>query len=296
MKIKVSANYSGVIPTGSYENERFGYMAETEFEIPKIINNSPEDKVAIVEEVIKESQEKLGNICYDMFKTQAKKCLVERIERDFKNLRFYPNGKSKVPSVTSIINTVNPKNFHMPMHELNQYAARGSIRHLQVEHYIMKGEWFDPEEITKARKYLQILKDGNLHLPMTGDFINFEKSYPIDYDNDECEKVVYNKEYEYAGRLDFTGIPVMSKDWEKAEALDVPTIFDLKSSADETPNLKQLAAYAKSDGMDHIKQMVVIVLNNNKCGYSKPLVSRKIDDYFQMFLSDRSEFKKTYNI
>ncbi len=278
----LAVSFKAKVSTGAFENSDVFFSAEREY------------SRQLTSEERESEQQDMFDGCHGNVKVVEKQLQQERLQKEMKDMRLYEVGKNKFPSVTTVIGCANPTNWHMPDHELNQYAARGTIKHSQVEKYITSGTWFEPNEIAECHKYLKQLKEGNLNLEINGDFLNFEKSYAMEYD--ETEKVVSNKEYEYAGRLDFTGKPLESKEWDKIGVEYVDTLFDIKSSADATSNFKQMAAYAMADGMEHIKQLCVIVLNDNKCGYAKPLVTRAIDKYFAMFLQDRGEFRKTYGI
>ena len=113
--------------------------------------------------------------------------------------------------------------------------------------------------------------------------------------------MVFNDEEKYAGRRDACGKVIMNNEWEKLGAKPVPTLFDLKRTADDKKNFKQLAAYAEASP-EKIEQLVVIPISDGpksksiKQGFSKPLVTQNIDAYYKMFLQDREQFKKRFSL
>jgi hypothetical protein len=72
---------------------------------------------------------------------------------------------------------------------------------------------------------------------------------------------------------------------------------DVKRTVDKVKNFKQIAAYCKMKGYEHIKQMMIVPLNNKtQQGFSKPVIETRIDNYFEMFLKDREAFTKRFGI
>jgi len=273
--IRVSASFGGKISTGSWENMSPNFSAEETFEVEG-------DSL----QVIDKRQKELHDLCYRQFQDVAHKATVERIEKEFKNIRFYtaPNGK-KYPSVTSIRDFDSA--FFISDADLYEYAAQGNINDIRVKHFIKTGQWIEPMKLEACWPHCHTLKTGNLNLSLDcGDFPGFLAKYPI------AEMVVgepvFNNEYEYAGEPDFIGIPKFK------EAEPIKSVCDVKRSVDKLKAFVQMAAYAKC--LD-LKQMVIVPLNEStEQKFSKPIVSRDVDGYFEMFLNKRKAFRKRYGI
>ena len=275
-KIKVEASFSGVLPTASYANSRPGFSASMEFEQ----DFKDEQEVSLV---IETAQQELQAICYNNYRAEADKALVQKIQNDRKDFRFYtlPSGE-EVPSVTSILNY--DSDFLMDEGELRQYASQGNIIHAQVAEFIKTGVWKSPQEIEGTAPDLFILKSGNLKLSLDGwDFQAFLKKYPMEkLENGEA---VFNEKERYAGTPDGYGL-----------VSGVATIFDIKRTPEKVKNFMQMSAYAKASGKE-IKQMMIIPLNDKtEQGFSKPIISTEIDKYFELFIYKRRDFKKVYGV
>lgn len=290
--IEISASFTGVIPTGSFQNEK------PMFHVKETIEEDGYETTGMPDERIKERQKQLHQMCYDQFKRQAEISYQQRIADTYKNIRFY-DGKDgiKYPSVTSIIGWDD--DFYMSPDELAQYASRGTIIHKQVEIFLHTGEWKEPKEIPEIYPDLVIVKNGNLNLEIDDvDFRQFYKDYPFKVI--ELEKTLINHEHRYGGRMDIKC--VIDSDnkgkWEKMEGVlfDVPTILDIKTGqVDKTKHMKQQTAYAKCD--EEVKQFGIIPLTkDNKCGYSRPFIETNTDKYWSLFLKDREQFKNRYGV
>jgi hypothetical protein len=292
--IEIVASFTGTVSTGSYENEK------PFFSVKEILELGEEsgDKF-MLDQDIEFRQKELHRICFDQFKRQAELSYQDKIARTYSNIRFYPapNGL-KYPSVTSIIGW--DADFRVPPDELAQYAARGTVIHKQVELYLITGEVYLPKDIPEIYPELVILKQGNLNLQVDDvDFKSFFTAYPIKVLGLEVE--VLNNEFRYGGRADIVCV-IESKNpgkWDKVEDIlfDVPTILDVKTGAnlDKTTGFKQQTAYAQC--MPEVKQLGLIHLNNDvKQGYSKPTVLSSLDKYWSLFMKDRDNFRKRYNI
>lgn len=281
MKIKISSSFSGVISRGSYENSRPGFSAEVEYDI---------EEGASVDVAVDSLQKRLQKICYDNFKACEEQAIIERINKERQDFRFYPDeyGKLILPSVTSVIG-FDADMFCTP-EDLAQYAAQSNLCHAQVAHYIETGNWLEAKDVPGTWADLVIVTKGKLKLETNGwDFPAFLKKYPIK--DAKNTRASINLEHRYGGTPDFEGIP----DFEGAEK--VPTLFDVKRTPDKIKNNKQLAAYSKMKGYEHIKQICIVPLNNKtQQGFSKPMVETRIDQYFDMFLKDREAFKKRFGI
>jgi hypothetical protein len=275
-KLRISASFQGVLPTGSYSNMRPGFAADMEFEQ----EFQTQDEVNMV---IETAQQELQSICYQNFQMEANKAKIQKIQEDRKDFRFYrlPNGE-EVPSVTSILSY--DSEFLMDSEELKQYASQGNIIHAQVADFIKTGTWHKPQEIEGTAADLFILKKGMLGLSLDGwDFQAFLKKYPME--NLKNGEVVINEKDRYAGTPD--GYAVVG---------GIPTIFDIKRTPEKVKNFMQMAAYAKAS-KEKCEQMMIIPLNDKtEQGFSKPIVSNDIDKYYELFLYKRREFKRVYDI
>lgn len=284
MKIKVSSSYTGAISTGPYENARPGFTAEIEYEINDPIVDQNE-----VNRQINVAQLELHHLCYDNFKACERMAIMERINKERIDFRWYKDDEENdIPSVNSIIN-FDADMFVKP-DELQQYASQSNLCHGQVAHYIDKKKWVEPKEIPDLWTDIVIVTKGSLRLELDGwDFPAFLEKYPIkELKNTKPSVNLVDK---YGGTPDFEGIPSFK------DAESVPTLCDVKRTVDKVKNFKQLAAYAKMRGYEHIKQLMIVPLNNKtKQGFSVPVVTTKIDEYYKMFLRDREAFKKRYGI
>lgn len=279
MKIKISASFSGVISRGSYENSRPGFAADLEFEAIEGVN-------ALT--LISERQKLLQEVCYQNFKNCEEQAVIERINKERKDIRFYPVNGVQFPSVTSIIGF--GADMYCTPEDLCQYASQSSICHAQVAEFISTGEWKEPKDVPDTWSDIVIVTKGKLGLQIDGwSFPDFLKKYPVkEMKNSEAS---FNETHKYAGTPDFIGIP----DFEGAEK--VPTLFDVKRTVDKVKNFKQLAAYAKMKGYEQIKQICIVPLNNKtKQGFSVPVVETRIEQYFGMFLKDREAFKARFGV
>ena len=284
MKIKVASSFGGVISSGSYENAKPSFSAELEFEL---------DNEALEYEVIKENQELLHQICYGQFKAVEAQMIVERINRERKDIRFYkaPNGKL-YPSVTSVLNY--DSDFGIPPHQLQQYASQSNICHARVANFVTTSKWSEPKELKECHSDIVICTKGDLGLDIdAGSFPNFLEYYPIlEMENG---KEMFDDELEVSGLPDLIGIPDIDKGkWKKTlpEIKKVKTVFDVKRTVDEEKNLCQVFIYGKPQG---IEQGIIIPLNNKtKQGFSSPLVSQKKDYYTAIFTNKRKAFRERF--
>jgi len=280
-KLTISASFSGVIPIGSFENERPGFSAQEEFEF--------DSEQTVIDDVIATRQQALQAICYGQFEACAEQAKIRKVQADLKNCRFYPleNG-DKYISVTSFLNY--DKDFHVTDEELKQYAAQGTIIDWEVRNYVKTGKWVESKDEPSLAAERFIIKSGKLQLALGGwNFLGFLEKYPIK-NLKSCEKAVFNHQFRYAGTPDLIG-----------EYEGLPTLISIKRTKSETDNFVQDASYAKCEGLEHIKQILVCELKSpddggNKQGYSKPSVTQDIDRYFELAKYRRNEFKKIYGV
>lgn len=276
--IKVGASFSGKIATGPYENANPGFYAEEVFDT--------ELEGAALDSLINRRQQELHAISYRQFQGVEYSAAVERIEKEKKGIRLYPRGDKKYPSVTSILG-FEGLGFFCSDEDLEQYAAQGIITHARVAHYINTNKWVNPIEIPECWPHLHTLKTGKLGLSWDcADFPAFLKKYPIE--NMRNGEIVYNDELGYAGTPDFFGVPK----FDGAEAVE--TCFDVKRTVDKVKNFTQTAAYSVPLG---VKQLCIIPLNDEtQQKFSKPLVSKNVGEYFEIFAQKREAFRKRYGI
>ncbi len=292
--IEIYAGFTGVIPTGQFENEKpsFGLTERIEYS---------EDEAVPPDAFIKERQRVLTDYCFQQFKLREQITNSERIAKLHQNIRFYPvDDGRRFPSVTSIINWDD--DFRMPPDLSAQYMAKGTIVDKQVEIFLTTGKWLDPSEIPEVYPETVIVNGGSLCLKTDDvDFRAFYKEYPFKVISLQNKRV--NMVHEYGGRDDVKCI-IESKNkgkWEKIEGIlyDTPTILDVKTGTIvEEKYFKQQAAYMACD--PEVKQIGLIPLTNkNQQGFSKPLVvsdEKEINKYMELFLRDRANFKKRYGI
>lgn len=288
--IEIVASFTGKISTGPFENAAPFYSLKEILQL--------EDGDQITDEEITARQKQLHGYCYGQFQAQEQSARIERVQREYQNIRFYEVAEGKkYPSVTSILNW--DADFTIPADQLAQYASRGSIIHKQVEIFLSTGEWKEPKNIPDIYPDLVIVKQGSLNLQVDDvDFRGFYKEYPFKVIS--LEQTVINHDHKYAGRQDIKCVIESANKgkWDKVEGVvfDVPTILDVKSgTVDKTKFLKQLTAYAKCDG--EVKQIGVIPLNNGtQQGFSKPIIEADTNKYWALFLKDRENFQKRYAV
>lgn len=277
MKIKVSASYSGKLPVAAFTNVNPGFFAEIETET---------DGETATEEIEK-IQRGLHAICLKNFQVVADAAKVEKIQNDFKNFRFYETPSGKYPSVTTVL---DPEfKAWVGEEELRIATSEGNILHARAAHYIATGRWVDPKEIEGIGSDLLICKGRFVDY---WDFPKMLEKYKIhDMKNG---RTVYNHVHKYAGTFDMEGLYPMGGD---KDGKAVPTLFDFKRTADRDKNFTQCAAYAKCEGMEHIKQIGIIPMNTDTAqGFSKPILSPSIDKYFEVFKAKRDQFQETYGV
>lgn len=280
MKIKVSAGFTGVIATGSYENMRPSYVAEVEFDIQ---DGLPE---ADVLNTIKSQQQILQDVCLKNFKQDEQRAIVDRINRERKDFRWYGD----YPSVTSIIGW--DADFFVPPDELIEYAAQGSLIDAQFKEFVKTGKVVPVKDIQGTWTDIVILKQGKLHLETEGwDIGAFFKKHKVE--EIEIGVPVVSNEHKFGGTPDVRKCIYEGK----------KTLLDVKRTLDKIKNFKQIAAYIiaeEENGETPYEQMMVAIINDKtEQGFSKPaLISTRdgIDQYKQMFLRDRESFRKRFGV
>ena len=264
---------------------RPGFAASAEFEL----DFKDKDEMLMNIELY---QSELQGICYKSFEAEALKAKIIKVQEDLKNFRFYECDGEKFPSVTSINNY--DKEFHVVDEDLKVYCAQGNIIDAEIRNFVKTGVYKQSSELLECTADRFILKSRALasgkRLSLDGwNFQGFLEKYLIT-DLKSIEEPVFNKKYRYAGTPDLIGIFNGSK-----------TLVSIKRTKSETDNLIQESAYANCEGLEDVKQMMVVEMKSeddggNKCGYSKPIISTEIAKYFELFLRKRSDFLKIYGI
>lgn len=269
--VEIVASFSGKISTGKFENESPFYSMKEVWS-------------KITDEEMVERQKVLEDMCYKRFVEVELRSIAEKIRQQRSDMRFYDRNGKKYPSVTSIIGW--DADFFISPQELVQYGARGTILHRQAEIFILTGQWLDPKDIPEVHAEYVIVTKGDLGLKLDDvDFRSFYKKHPMS--PIETELRLFNDEHRYAGRCDLF-----------CEVDGIPTMADIKTGAtiDKDKAFKQMAAYCKCMPIQP-EQMMIIHLNRNTVqGFSKPIVSDKIEEYFQLFLKDRALFQNRFGI
>lgn len=274
--IKISGGFTGKVATGSYENSSPSFFIEETVE-----NCTWTDG-----EILERSQF-LTNKCKEMFDGIAKALTIERIKNDFKFLRILdcPKCGLKHPSVTTV-RDFDKKGFYCTEAELELARAYGIIQDLRCKHFISTGKWVEAKEITSCAPHLVTLKGSGVDANWYN-FPAFLKKYPLkDMKNGER---FFNCEVGITGELDMIGTP---DGWDFAEA--VPSVVDYKRTIDKLSLFTQLSCYAKHHGL---KQMIGIpVGGDSQQGFSKPVVSTQVDEYYEIFMDQRRKFRSTYGL
>jgi hypothetical protein len=269
--VEICASFSGKISTGKFENEQPFYSIK-------------ETWTDVEDQFIQTRQKELEDMCYQRFLAVEERSIVEKIRAQRADMRFYTKDGNQYPSVTSILDW--DADMFVPPAQLIQYGARGTILHRQAEIYMLTKQWLDPKDIPELHAEYVIVTKGDLGLRL--DDVNFRAFWdkyqmtPI-----ETEITLFNDEHKYAGRSDLF-----------AEYEGKPTMMDIKtgSSVDHERSFKQLAAYAKCMPVQPEQLMVIHLNNKTKQGFSQPIITDKVEEYFQLFLKDRKVFSERFGI
>lgn len=201
--------------------------------------------------------------------------------------RVYREQDGNYMSVTSII---HPEGIDFPEDKLRQYAARGTVVHSIVEHYLNTNEWITADQCEKTQE-VNIVRTGSLGLPIEAcNAKGFFEEYGEDLWIRYVEKKLKNHTHKYAGTADMIG-----------KYKGIWSIIDIKTASnydDEklTSYWMQLSAYAKCV-TNRIPQMVIIPLNpTSPKGYDAPIVSRAVEGNFKKFLKQLKYVRETYQV
>ena len=289
--IEISASFTGKINTGQFENE------SPFFSIKEIVEDIDSEDYEVTDEHIKIRQNELKEICYNQFKQHAEIAYQEKVAKAYKNIRFY-DGKDglKYPSTTSVINL--DSNFFVSPEDLYQYSCRGTVYHKLIEIYLKTGNVVNPKDVPEIAFETMTVLTGSLGLSLEDiNYVGFFKKYPVKII--EQEKVIINDEHRFGGRLDIL-FQIDSKnpgDWSKVEGIefDKDIIGDFKTGQlDKLKGFMQQASYCKTLG---VTQAVLIPFGTDTVqGFSKPVFTNKIDNYFGMFLTMRKKFYERFSV
>ena len=284
-KLKISASFSGVLPTGKFSNMRPGFTAEMEYEAD--FGNMAEVLLAV-----ETAQQELQGICYQNFEAEALKAKIIKIKSDLQNFRFHEVGEEKFPSVSTVAGY--DKEFFVEDEDLKIYAAQGNIIDTEIRNFVKTGEWQDSKDLLECTADRFILKTKALStgkvLALSGwNFRGFLEKYPIE-NLQSMEEIVYSKKHRIAGTPDLLG---------KYNGLK--TLVSIKRTKSEIDNFIQEAGYSLCEGLEDVEQFMVIEMKaeedgGNKQGYSKPTITTDVAKYRELFLRKRSEVLKIYGV
>lgn len=268
MKIKeIRASKSGVIPIAKFANLKPGYEAVADLE-------KGDDPAKCLE--------KLQSILDARFAIEENKALVQLIEKQFKNIGFHEKDGKKYPRESSIMSW--DKEWRIPKHELNQYAARGTIVHKLFHLFLTEGKWFDPKEIEELEDSVNMLLSGNLKLHWeNSSHKKFMKKYRDDIGKIEAmEEIVFNEELFYSATPDLI-----------APFKGLKSVIDYKTG---TYDFAQLASFAGC--IEGIKQLVIFPVGetDNVNGYMKPIIKTDWKDDWRRWLEYRRRFRENFGL
>lgn len=275
-KVEICGSMEALVSTGPFENQRvfqsFKEVLEGEF---------------TDEELQQIQKDKFKKFCSDPIEFQERELSIKAIEKEFKHLRLLPCPKcgKKHPSITTV-RDCDSKGFYCTDAELELARAQGCITDLKNRHFFATGEWLEAKDLPQCAPHLLVLKGSGLD-PNLFNLPAFLKKYPIQ-DTKNGERF-FNCELEVTGEPDLIATPV---GWDFAES--VPSVLDYKRNVDKLSAFTQMAVYAKQYGLT---QMIAIPVNGDTAqGFSKPVVSDRIDEYFEVFMDKRRSFRKRYGI
>ncbi len=288
MKLKISAGFSGVISTGSYENMRPSFFTEQEFEI----DEADLDPAGILN-LIRAKQKLLFDINEQNFEQVNIEATVKRINKERAEFRFYYDETgAPMPSVTSFLNV--DKDWFVDAAHLRIIACEGQLRHALL------AEWVTTKKMPDSAKDIKgvftdyvVCKKAGINVDGHGILGFFEK---YKFKNLEVGKPTINKERRYGGTPDVWGTPEDNPVNRKDGLLPEFSCLDAKRTADLHENMQQMSCYVKADGRG-AKQMITLPISDRtKQGFSKPLVSQSVDKYFEIAMQKRDGFKKRYGV
>ena len=284
-KIKITAGFTGVLPTGSFSNMRPSFGAEMEY----VAEFGSQEEISLA---IEAGQQELQGICYQNFEAEAIKAKVIKIQEDLKNFRFHDVDGEKFPSVSTV--TSYDKEFFVVDEDLKVYCAQGNIIDAEIRNFVRTGVWTDSKDLIECTADRYILKTKALSngkmLSLSGwNFKGFLEKYPIE-GLVSMEEVIYSKKHRIAGTPDLLG---------KFNGLK--TLVSIKRTKSELDNFIQEAGYSLCDTLEDVEQFMVVEMKSeedggNKQGFSRPLVTIDVARYQELFLRKRQEVLKIYGV
>ena len=283
-KLKVSASFSGVLPTGEYQNSRPGFSAEEEFEF--------DGDNAVVDDVLKTRQQELQAICFGNYELEAEKARIAKITADLQKDVFHEIDGEKYPRVSWV--SSYDKAFFVGDEDLKIYAAQGSIIDAEIRNFVRTGVYKDSSELIECTADRFIIKNkktsSGKYLALSGwNFQGFLEKYPIK-ELKSMDKLLSSKKYKIAGSPDLLG----TYDGLK-------TLVSIKRTQDEVSNFIQEAGYSLCDGLDDVQQFMVVEMKaeadgGNKQGFAKPAITKDVARYRELFIRKRNDITKIYGV
>lgn len=274
-KVELGGSMEALVSTGPFENQRvffhFKECLEGEFTDADLLQKQKLLFKTHVSDLVEEQERILG---------------IKAIEKEFKHLRILncPHCGRKHPSITTV-RDFDSKGFYVSDAELDIAIALGYIQDLRCRHYIATGKWLEAKDIDACKPHLVTLK-GTGAEANAFNFEAFLKKYPLkDMKNGER---FFNCELEITGEPDLLATPV--GDW----AENIPSVLDYKRNVDKLSAFTQMSVIAKHYGLN---QMIAIPVNGETAqGFSKPVISKDVNGYFEVFMDKRRKFRKRYGL
>lgn len=265
------------VATGQYENQ------DVFFSHKEILEGEFTD-----EQLVEKQKYLFKTFCSEPIEFQEKELAIKAIEKEFKHLRIllcHSCGK-KHPSITTI-RDFDSKGFYCTDSELDIAIALGTIQDLRCRHFVSTGEWKEAKELEACWPHLLALKGTGKELEVNDfNFPAFLKKYPLK--DMSVGTRLWDCDNEITFEPDLFGTPV--GDW----ADNVPTVLDWKRNVNKLSAFTQMAITAKRLGL---KQMIAIPVNGETAqGFSKPVISKDIDGYWEIVLDKRRKFRKRYGV
>ena len=274
-KIELAFSLEALVSTGPFENQRVMHSFK------EILETDCTD-----EEISAIQKEKFRKFCLVPTELQERELSIKAIQKEFKHLRLLPcpHCEKKHPSITTV-RDFDSKGFYCTDAELEIAVALGSIQDIKCRHFVNHGEWKDAKDLEACWPHLVALK-GTDKNPDAFNFLAFLKKYPIKDMKDGVR--FFNCDWEITSEPDLFGTP--EGDW----AENIPSVFDYKRNVDKLSAFTQMSVIAKHHGL---KQMIAIPVNGDtQQGFSKPVVSKDVDGYFEIAMDKRRKFRKRYDI
>jgi hypothetical protein len=206
-----------------------------------------------------------------------------------KNTQFKMVNGKKLWRVTSVINAMNPPTYTVPEDELLQYAARGTLVHLEAS--LLLGHGISLDEKREAEK---TLNEGSLKLQAINPEVvkNFMAQFPeFKWEEAIVETFLWDEVMGLCGTCDL----IISKGQDRHLV-----IADWKTASSYGKDkrdlyFKQMAAYSLMLPLperDEIKGFYIFPLNpKNARGWGEPIFTNEVKKYQTDFLADLLKFQ-----